>query len=51
MKPRIPITSRAFVYRKAVETDLRKTFAEARQRMEAERAAGQNKITTIRKRS
>lgn len=50
MKPRIPITDPSFRYKNSAETDIRKTFANARRRMksenETERAA---KVTPIRK--
>ncbi len=38
MKPRIPITSLAFVYRDSSHTDLARTFREARKRIAQEKA-------------
>lgn len=35
MKPRVPLTSKEFIYRNAASTDVRKTWADARKRAES----------------
>lgn len=37
MKPRVPITSRDFVYRSSHQTDVRQTWQQARERLELEK--------------
>lgn len=49
MKPRLPITDRAFRYRPSASTDLRKTFAAARKRMAAEAEQDKAKVMQLRK--